>query len=119
MSRVRRFSRSWYGAGADEEEEEERARWGENILIFLVFVINKIVSVINKVIVFMFLLYVIKIVLFGHQHVHGLDGQVAEHLAARPEGELERRGGWGGGGGGGEGRHQEDQQGIQDHQDIQ
>ena len=88
MSRVRRFSRSWYGAGADEEEEEERARWGENILIFLVFVI-KVVSVINKVMVYMFLLFVIKILLFGHQHVHGVHGQVAKHLAARPEGELE------------------------------
>ena len=62
---------------------------------------------------------VFRILLFGHQHGHRLDGQVAEHLAARPEGEPERRGGWGGGGGGGEGRHQEDQQGIQDDQDIQ
>ena len=82
--------------------------------------------------VFMFLLYVIKIVLFvinifmvfvvllfGHQHGHGDHGQVAEHLAARPEGEPERWGGWRGGGGGGEGRHQEDQQGISDYQDIQ
>ena len=118
MSRVRRFSRSWYGAGADEEEEEERARWVQNIIIFLVLVI-KVVSVINKVIVFMFLLYVIKIVLFGHQHGQGDHGQVAEHLAARPEGEPERWGGWGGGGGGGEGSHQEDQQGISDYQDIQ
>ena len=54
-----------------------------------------------------------------HQHGHGDHGQVAEHLAARPEGEPERRGGWRGGGGGGEGRHQEDQQGISDYQDIQ
>ena len=113
MSRVRRFSRSWYGAGADEEEEEERVRWVENIIIFLVFVI-KIFSSWSSCSTLCHQDSIVR-----HQHGHGVDGQVAEHLAARPEGEPERRGGWGGGGGGGEGRHQEDQQGISDYQDIQ